>query len=72
VTNDGMRESLFHGTFARDWTEIRALGAEVFEFAEERIKETRDDQRGWWTDLRRPLGTDRAGNFLTAPFRLYR
>jgi hypothetical protein len=41
-----MRESLLHGTFARDWTEIRALGAEGFEFAEERIGEIRADQRG--------------------------
>ena len=47
VGNDGrgMEESLFHGTLARDGTVIRALGAEVFEFAEERIKEIRDHHR---------------------------
>jgi hypothetical protein len=41
----GIAESLFHGTLARDGAVIRALGAEVFEFAEERIKEIRDHHR---------------------------
>lgn len=41
----GMAESLFHGTLERDGTLIRALGAEVFEFAGERIKEIRDHHR---------------------------
>ena len=62
VGNDGrgMAESLFHGTLARDGTVIKALGAEVFEFAEERIKEIRDHHRVV------------AGNFWAGPFRLYR
>jgi hypothetical protein len=41
----GMAESLFHGTLERDGTVIEALGAEVFEFADERIKEIRDHHR---------------------------
>jgi hypothetical protein len=41
----GMAESLFHGTLDRDGTVIKALGAEVFEFADERIKEIRDHHR---------------------------
>jgi len=41
----GMAESLYHGTLDRDGTAIRALGAEVFEFADERIKEIRDHHR---------------------------
>jgi hypothetical protein len=41
----GMAESLFHGTLDRDGTIIKALGAEVFEFADERIKEIRDHHR---------------------------
>jgi hypothetical protein len=41
----GMAESLFHGTLDRDGTVIKALGAEVFEFAIERIKEIRDHHR---------------------------
>jgi len=62
VGNDdrGMAGSLFHGTLARDGTVIKALGAEVFEFAEERIKEIRDHHRVV------------AGNFWAGPFRLYR
>jgi hypothetical protein len=39
-----MAESLFHGTLDRDGTVIKALGAEVFEFADERIKEIRDHE----------------------------
>jgi hypothetical protein len=42
----GMAESLFHGTLDRDGTVIKALGAEVFEFVDERIKEIRDHHRG--------------------------
>ena len=38
----GMAQLLFHGTLDRDGTVIKALGAEVFEFANERIKEIRD------------------------------
>jgi len=41
----GMAESLFHGTLERDGAVIKALGAEVFEFADERIKEIRDHHR---------------------------
>ena len=41
----GMAESLFHGTLDRDGDGIKALGAEVFEFADERIKEIRDHHR---------------------------
>jgi len=41
----GMAESLFHGTLNRGGTVIQALGAEVFEFADERIKEIRDHHR---------------------------
>jgi taurine dehydrogenase small subunit len=41
----GMAESLFHGTLDGDGTVIKALGAEVFEFADERIKEIRDHHR---------------------------
>jgi ketosteroid isomerase-like protein len=41
----GMAESLFRGTVDRDGTAINALGAEVFEFADERIKEIRDHHR---------------------------
>ena len=40
-----MAESLFHGSLERDGTVIQALGAEVFEFADERIKEIRDHHR---------------------------
>ena len=40
----GMAESLFHGTLKRGGV-IKALGAEVFEFADERIKEIRDHHR---------------------------
>jgi hypothetical protein len=40
-----MAESLFHGTLDRDGTVIKALGAEVFEFADERIKGIRDHHR---------------------------
>jgi ketosteroid isomerase-like protein len=47
VGNDGraMAESLYHGTLDRDGTAIKALGAEVFEFADGRIKEIRDHHR---------------------------
>ena len=41
----GMVESLFQGTLGRDGTVIKALGAEVFEFADERIKEIHDHHR---------------------------
>jgi hypothetical protein len=41
----GMAESLYHGTLDRDGSAIKALGAEVFEFADERIKEIRDHHR---------------------------
>jgi SnoaL-like domain len=41
----GVAESLFHGTLECDGTVIKALGAEVFEFADERIKEIRDHHR---------------------------
>lgn len=43
VGNDGrgVAESLFHGT-SRDGRPIRALGAEVIEFADGKIKEIRD------------------------------
>jgi hypothetical protein len=34
-----------HGTLDRDGTVIEAVGAEVFEFADERIKEIRDHHR---------------------------
>ena len=40
-----MAESLYHGTLDREGTAIKALGAEVFEFADERIKEIRDHHR---------------------------
>jgi len=40
-----MVESLFQGTLGRDGTVIKALGAEVFEFADERIKEIHDHHR---------------------------
>jgi len=39
-----MAESLFQGTLKRGGV-IKALGAEVFEFADERIKEIRDHHR---------------------------
>jgi ketosteroid isomerase-like protein len=41
----GMAESRFQGTLDRDGTVLQALGAEVFEFADERIKEIRDHHR---------------------------
>jgi ketosteroid isomerase-like protein len=41
----GMAESLFHGTLECDGAVIKALGTEVFEFADERIKEIRDHHR---------------------------
>ncbi len=41
----GMAESLFHGTVARDGAVIKAIGAEVFEFNKEKIKEIRDHHR---------------------------
>jgi hypothetical protein len=40
-----MAESLVHGTLAGDGTAIRALGAEVFEFSGETIKQIRDHHR---------------------------
>ncbi len=47
VGNDGrgMAESFFHGTRLRDGRVIRALGAEVIEFADGKIKEIRDYHR---------------------------
>ena len=41
----GMAESLFHRTLDRGGAVIKALGAEAFEFSDERIKEIRDHHR---------------------------
>lgn len=41
----GMAESLFHGSRSRDGRVIRALGVEVIEFADGKIRELRDDHR---------------------------
>ena len=41
----GMAESLFHGTRPRDGKVIEALGAEVVEIADSKIKEIRDYHR---------------------------
>jgi len=41
----GMAESLFHGTWARDNRVLKALGVEVVEFADGKIKEIRDYHR---------------------------
>ena len=41
----GVAESLFHGTRPRDGQVIKALGAEVIEFADSKIKEIRDYHR---------------------------
>lgn len=41
----GMAESLFHGTGKADGRLVRALGAEVIEFADGRIREIRDYHR---------------------------
>ena len=40
-----MAESLLLGTHARSGRSVRAVGAEVIEFADGKIKDIRDDQR---------------------------